>query len=217
MSSTPPRPPVVSWTRHPEMALDAASQRVQEGGVLVYPTATVYGIGGDARREEVAIRVADLKGRDRHKPMLLLTDEWDRVRHWLGDLTDLHRALMSHPKQELLTILFEASREAPVNLRGGSPLIGVRRTGHAFCRALIQRTGAPLISTSANRSGEPTALRIAHIPADVLQGVDLVVDAGPSPSLEASTVVAVENGRFHIVREGALKAEAISVGDPDAG
>ena len=198
-------PPVESWIDEPDSALIAAHRCIERGGVLLYPTATVYGIGGDARREDVALRIAVLKGRDRDKPMLLLTDQWDRVTNWFERVTEMHRYLMHHPGSAYLTILFEASESAPVMLRGGSPLIGVRRTAHPFCRALIERSGAPLISTSANRSGEPTARTVNEVPDDVRTGVDLLIDAGPSPSSEASTVVAVEDGRIRIVREGAVK------------
>lgn len=205
MNSVHRTPHVESWIDEPDSALNAAQRCIERGGVLIYPTATVYGIGGDARREDVALRIAVLKGRDRDKPMLLLTDQWERVANWFERETKLHRYLMNHPRSAYLTILFEASDSAPVVLRGGSPLIGVRRTAHPFCRALIERSGAPLISTSANRSGEPTARTVNEVPDDVRTGVDLLVDAGPSTSSEASTVVAVADGRIRIVREGAVK------------
>ncbi len=200
-------PSVESWIDAPDSALNAACRCIDRAGILIYPTETVYGIGGDARCEDVALRVADLKGRDRDKPMLLLTDEWDRVADWFQEVSDTHRHLMQHPQSDCLTILFEASPSAPVKLRGGSALIGVRRTGHPFCRALVRQSGAPLISTSANRSGEPVARTVREIPDDVRTGVDLVIEAGPSPSSLASTVVRVDDGLVRIVRAG-LVAES---------
>lgn len=173
---------------------------IKSGGVLIYPTETVYGIGGDAAEENVIARVKQAKGRDDNKPMLILTDEWERAAPWIAEKTPLHETLMQSNLP--ITILFAPTRKVPLSLRGSSTHVGIRRTTHAFCRELIAETGCLLLSTSANPSGKPPTHEAHLLDEDLKKAVDLVVDAGTLPPEMPSTVVQIVEGKLHIIREG---------------
>ncbi|MBN8589793.1 MAG: L-threonylcarbamoyladenylate synthase [Rhodothermia bacterium] len=175
---------------------------VCNGGVLIYPTETVYGIGGDAHREEVIARVQKIKGRDAQKPMLVLTDVWERALPWIAEQTPIHQALMDTDLP--LTILFKPTNRVPDRLRALSALIGIRKTTHPFCQKLIRNTDSLLLSTSANPSGSPATHNLSQLASDFLAQVDLTVDFGILPAQLPSSVVMVEGGKIRLIREGAI-------------
>ena len=187
-------------------AVERAAVVVRAGGVLVYPTETVYGIGCDPANAEAVARVRTIKGRDAAKPMLAITDRWGRVMSWIAGLTDAHRALMQHEPPLPVTIVFDASEDAPPGLVSPQGGIGIRRTTDPFCRALVAAADTPVLSTSANRAGRPPVARFAHLDAAVLDAVDSSVDAGHDLGGTPSTVVRVADSDLVVLREGAVDA-----------
>jgi L-threonylcarbamoyladenylate synthase len=187
--------------------LQQAVAVIQEGGVLIYPTETVYGIGGDANQEALIRRVQRIKGRDGDKPMLVLTDEWERAHEWIANCTPLHQALMKSGLP--ITILFEPTNAVPTALRGTSPLVGIRKSSHPLCQSLIQQSNCLLLSTSANLSGKMPVSDVQFLDADLVHQADFVLDGGAlTPSLP-STVVAVLGGKLKILREGNISEKQI--------
>lgn len=182
---------------------------IRAGGILVYPTETVYGIGGDALDVGVMARIRALKGSSTDKPMLVLTDEWARVMDWFAEVSVALQRLMVHQSALSLTLLIPASESAPEPLVGPEGIIGMRRTGDSFCRALIDAAETPLLSTSANVSGESSPAKFDDINPAILDGVDLAVDAGRTLTGVPSTIVRVAGDGFQIVREGAMDARTI--------
>ena len=182
---------------------------IRDDGVLVYPTETVYGVGGAASNPIVCERVRTLKGGAKNKPMLLLTDEWARVGDWFAETSDALQRLMEHHRTLPLTLLVTASECAPAPLVGSEGLIGVRRTSNQFCRALINLGDAPLLSTSANLAKEPAPAVFDDISSAILEGVDLAVDAGCPLTGVPSTIVRAEGTGVLIVREGAADVHKI--------
>ena len=187
--------------------VEAAATVVAAGGLLLYPTETVYGLGCDPWAGPAVARLQALKGRDAHKPMLALTDDWARVAGWLGEVKEVHQRLMAHDGP--LTILFAAGPGAPPSLVGSEGLVGVRRTTDPFCRSVIERNERPLVSTSANPAGAPAPARFEDVNAVILDGVDLAVDAGAPLAGAPSTVVRVVGGMPVVVREGVVDVAAV--------
>ncbi|MDX1419665.1 MAG: L-threonylcarbamoyladenylate synthase [Rubricoccaceae bacterium] len=185
----------------------AAAEVVRAGRVLLYPTETVYGLGGDPFAHRVVARIRRLKGRDADKPMLALTDAWARVDAWLTGRTAVHERLMAF--EGPLTILFEAGPGAPPGLVGPEGWVGVRRTADPFCRAVIATSQTPLVSTSANPAGGPAPSRFDDVAPALLDGVDLAVDAGAPLSGAPSTVVHVAGEEVVVLREGAADAATV--------
>jgi L-threonylcarbamoyladenylate synthase len=192
-----------------EGLVERAAAVVRAGGVLVYPTETVYGIGCDPANTEAVARVRAVKGRDADKPMLAITDRWGRVAPWITGLTDVHRSLMQHAPPLPVTIVFDASDDAPPGLVSPQGGIGIRRTTDPFCRALVAAADTPVLSTSANRAGRSPVARFADLDAAVLDAVDEAIDAGHDLGGTPSTVVRVADGELVVLRKGAVDAATL--------
>ncbi len=188
---------------------ERAAAVVRSGGVLVYPTETVYGLGCDPANEAAVRRVRRIKGRDADRPVLALTDTWHRAEAWIAVRAEAHRRLMEHDPPLAVTLVFEASAAAPSSLVSASSEIGLRRMADPFCRALVAAAGTPVLSTSANRAGHPPAARFADLDPAVTAAADLAVDAGRPLGGTPSTVVRIEDGRLVVLREGAVEAETL--------
>ncbi len=199
----------LSFKHRPSDAVARACEVVVSGGVIVYPTKTVYGVGGDATNPEVATCVRRIKQSADNKPMLVLTDEWERVLDWIEDISGSERLLMQHPDAGSLTLLFSASRNAPWAAIGDSTMVGIRRTIHPFCRSLIAAAGVPLISTSANTSGHPPPVRFDEIESRLIAEADLAIDNGVPLDDMPSTVVRAGDGGPVVLREGKVSEEQI--------
>ncbi len=182
---------------------------VRKGGILLKPTETVYGLGGDAADAGVALSIRELKRSSADKALLVLTDEWARVYAWFGDRSTSILRLMNHPERLPITLLVAASDAAPTHLIGREGLVGVRRTSDVFCRAIIEVTDTPLLSTSANLAGDPSPALFGDVNAEILRGVDLAVDAGHLLLGVPSTIVRVDGDSIQIVRDGSVDAETI--------
>ncbi|MDX1530437.1 MAG: L-threonylcarbamoyladenylate synthase [Rhodothermales bacterium] len=182
-----------------------AAAVVRAGGVLVYPTETVYGIGCDPADAAAVARIRALKGRDAAKPMLAVTDAWHRVEGWIAGVTDAHGRLMAHEPPLALTLVFAAAEAAPPALVSPEGTVALRRTPDPFCRALVAAAGTAVLSTSANRAGLPPAHRFDDLDPTVRDAADLAVDAGRPLGGTPSTVARVAaSGRLEVLREGAV-------------
>ncbi len=188
--------------------LSRAAEVLRQGGVIVHPTETVYGLAAVAEFPEALARIRTIKGREDRKPMLVLTDIWERAMPWIAHIQPAERRLM---EAELpVTILFEPSSLVPKVLIGESPFIGIRRTTSPLVQRLIDETGYLLASTSANVSGTRPPTRAAEITPEIRQQVDLVVEYDQNGSGTPSTVVRIdENGKVHILRPGEVSLEQL--------
>ncbi len=205
--------------RAEEDLIEQAAVLVRAGGVIVYPTETVYGLGCDPADARAVARARAIKGRDAARPMLALTDTWDRARPWIAGLTAAHRRLMQHAPPLPVTIVFDASEAAPPGLVSASGTsvsgtsvsgtVGLRRTADPFCRALIAAADRPVLSTSANRAGHPAVSDFADLDAAILDAADFAVDAGHPLGGTPSTVVQIVDGRLVVLREGAVSSAAL--------
>ena len=191
--------------------LQIATEAFRRGDVLLHPTATVYGIGGNPMDRVLSARIHAIKGTPANKPHLLLTDAWRRVEPWLATPSGMYRRLMTAADEFPVTILFDAAsgaHGAPPHLIGDSGHIAVRKTGHSFCRRLIASAGSVMISTSANRTGKLPPATFDEIDSDILEEADIAVK-GAAGSGISSTIVTVENGRVVVVRRGGTSLETI--------
>ena len=204
--------PVASARPAAETAVQAAVDVIRNGGVLVYPTETLYAVGCDAFRPEAAARVAEIKGRPEHKPLpvvvgglealALLTDDLP------PDLERLARRFWPGP----LSILVRARRELPLGVRDAAGFVSVRWTAHPLAAELCRRAAPVLVATSANRSGHPAAAVPDELDPALLRGVDTALLERPWPAGgEPSTVIRnVAPGRVEILRHGAISAAALA-------
>lgn len=178
--------------------------RVREGGVILYPTDTVYGLGCDPFNRRALSRIVDIKGRDAGKGLLLLIPDPG----WLPELASgidaekekICRRVWPGP----VTFLFQASAELSSLVTGQSGKVGMRMPANRFLIECMNRISGPLVSTSANLSGKPAASKFTDLDPAVINSVDLAVDGGalePGLSLPSS-IVDLSGDKPILVREG---------------
>lgn len=198
-------------------SIEAAVDCYRRGGVLLYPTSTLWGLGGDGRQTRVLDRIQQLKGRQEHQPLLVLVPSIESVRQLAAHIPEPARLLMAHSWPGELTLLLPARQDLPSPLVGKEGLVGVRLATHPTACALVQETQGWLVSTSANRSGETAPLVLSDVPESIRQQVDCVLEALPNPSGKPSTIVAVTtNTDVRLVRAGSVDPRTLEaiVGQP---
>ncbi|MBI3784240.1 MAG: threonylcarbamoyl-AMP synthase [Deltaproteobacteria bacterium] len=187
----------------------SAARILAAGGIVVYPTETLYGLGADALNLQALERLVRLKGREPGKPISVLVSDTTMLSLLVADIPPLARRLMQRFWPGPLTIVFAASASVPEALSGGSGGIGVRVSSHPVATALVRALGKPLTTPSANPAGQPPPVTIAEARGYFGKGVDEYLDGGRLPGEPASTVVDVRQG-LRVVREGAVPASLLS-------
>ncbi len=202
-----------------EAALPDTIARLNAGGVLAYPTETVYGFGGAVDRESVSNLIA-LKGRPPNKPFLLIVASSEMITrlglHMTSSASQLAARFWPGP---LTLVLSGGERRVPEQLRGPEGGIAVRWTPHRGLARLVQAYGEPITSTSANRPGVPPATNSSEIVEQwrdaVLRGSLNVLDGGQLKESAPSTVVDCTGRVPRVIRPGAISAAALRKGVPD--
>lgn len=192
--------------------LDRVVGHLVEGGLAAYPTETVYGFGCSLRPEALR-RLAELKDRGEDAPFLLLIPDEESVEdlRWTGEARELAEIFWPGA---LTLVLEDSGRSFPPEVRGPSGGVAVRRTLHPVARALVERLGAPLTSTSANPpGGDPatTADAAAQAAGAIGAGEDemWIVDGGPLAPSPPSTIVDLTGTRARVLREGVVPTDRL--------
>jgi L-threonylcarbamoyladenylate synthase len=184
--------------------ISAAADRIRSGGVVVYPTETVYGIGADPFDRSAVDRVFSLKGRDASKGLILLLRGEQDLDRLVDPVPDCGRRLMRAFWPGPLTLVLPARPELSPDLLGGLPTVAVRVSDNRVCRALAERVGGPITSTSANRSGCPPATSAEEAAAALGADVDLILDGGPAPDDTPSTLLDLTQSPPAVLRAGRI-------------
>ena len=188
-------------------AAKLAAEMITAGGVIIYPTDTVYGLGCNAFRAEAIQRVFEIKQRPEKKPALVLVLDRAMLERLVPTIPPIAAELMESFWPGPLTIILGARRGIHPLLTGGSGKVGVRMPDNEFCRGLMTESGVPVVSTSANISGKESSYAVMKSQFGGL--VDLFIEAGPPVSDVPSTVVDVSDGRVKIVREGIISHDTL--------
>ena len=151
-----------------------ACEVMQKGGVIIYPTDTIWGIGCDATNAEAVRRVYEIKHREDSKSMLVLVDSEAKVDYYVEEVPAVAWDLIELADKPL-TIIYDGARNLASNLIAADGSVGIRVTREEFSRALCARFRKAIVSTSANISGEPAAATFADINPELLEAVDYVV------------------------------------------
>ena len=198
--------------RYDKEDLQEAVRVMKNGGVIVYPTDTVWGIGCDATNEEAVRRIYALKQREDSKSMLVLLDSAAKLNYYIQDVPETAWQLLEasdysensdYLDQKPLTLIYPGARNMARNLIAEDGSIGIRITHESFSQALCRQLHAPIVSTSANISGEKTAHFFGEISQEILDGADYVCrfrreDQTPH---EPSTIIKLNaDGTFKIIR-----------------
>lgn len=190
--------------RYEKEDLEAALRVLRSGGVIVYPTDTVWGIGCDATNEEAVRRIYELKQREDSKSMLVLLDSAAKLDYYV-DVPEAAEILLDAQSQQPkpMTIIYPNARHLAPNLVAEDGSIGIRITNEPFSKALCAQLKRPIVSTSANISGEPTPRFFREISDQILdntQYVCLFRREDETPHEPSSIIKINADGTFKIIR-----------------
>jgi len=193
------------------LQIEAAAAVVRRGGIVLYPTDTVYGLGCSGLKADALARLFELKQRPPDRGVLLLIPELDWVercaRSVPADFFPLAEALWPGP----VTFLLPASPRLPDLISGGAGKVGLRQPELPYLRSWLEAIGEPLVSTSANISGKPKPQSVEELTTLFWGRVDLFVEAAEIGEAQESTVVDLCNEPAQIVREGQLAEKVRSL------
>ena len=187
-----------------------ASRIILQGGIVAFPTETFYGLGADAGNVGALQKVFQIKGREEHKPLLLLLADRTWVPGLVKDIPAVAESLMENFWPGPLTLIFEASPRLPLLLTGGTGKVGLRISSHPAAEALVQKVGRAITGTSANLSGQPSASLAAEVSQSLGRQIDAVLDGGETAGGLGSTVLDVTGERPRIIRQGVVPRTQIA-------
>lgn len=182
--------------------VNRAVEVLRRGGIILYPTDTVWGVGCDATNPEAVERIYRLKGSVNKKGMIVLLDTPAAVGKYIRRVPEVAYDLMELTDKPL-TLILDGAVGVAENLIPEEGSLAVRVPDHDFCRRVVGKLRRPLVSTSANFSGEPTPVKFSDIVDGIKEGVDMVVSPQfeGNPTRRASSIMMIkEDGEFKILR-----------------
>lgn len=188
--------------------LSEASEIILAGGTVVFPTETVYGLGGNALLADAAKKIYTAKGRPSDNPLIIhVADPKDAEKYaYVSDIYyRLAEAFMPGP----LTVIMPKRDCIPLSVTGGLDTVAVRCPSHPVARALIKKCGVPIAAPSANISGRPSPTSAKYVEEDMLGRVDMIIDGGECEIGLESTIVKVDGERLTLLRPGAITYDAL--------
>jgi len=189
--------------------LARATEILESGGVVAFPTDTVYGLGALATETRAIERIYRIKGRDRSKPLVLFLADSESLARWTDGVSDDVVRLVEEHWPGPLTLILRASSEVPEAIISSAGNIGIRVPGHQPLRALLSGLSSPLATTSANLSGKPASRSAKEVGSVLGREVDLILDGGSAGRTVESTVVDLSRSPAHLVRRGAVPLEDV--------
>ena len=175
---------------------------LKSGGIILYPTDTIWGLGCDATNNSAVQRIFQLKNREDSKSMLILLDSEDKLSYYVESVPEIAYRLIN-TSDTPLTLIYPGARRLAPSLVAEDGSIGIRITSDPFCRELIKYTGFPLVSSSANFSRQPSPSVFREISIDIKSKVDFIVQWRQNDAKinKPSSIIKLEGGDlFRILR-----------------
>ncbi|MGZ8208999.1 MAG: L-threonylcarbamoyladenylate synthase [Burkholderiales bacterium] len=201
--------------------IERAVAVLRAGGLVAFPTETVYGLGADASNPEAVKKIYAAKGRPRNHPLIVHLHAFAQVGDWAAEIPPAAQRLAQRYWPGPLTLIFK--RAAGVNdlVTGGQDTVALRVPSHPVAQALLARFGGGIAAPSANRYGRVSATTAEHVRAEFGSAVECVLDGGPADVGIESTIVDVSRARPALLRPGSITARAVeetlgvTLGTPD--
>lgn len=185
-----------------------AASIIRGGGLVVFPTETVYGLGGDGTNAEAAKRIYAAKGRPSDNPLIIhvsAPEQAEEYAHTNDTYYKLAKSFMPGP----LTVILPKKASVPYSVTGGLETVAVRCPSHPVARTLIETCGVPIAAPSANLSGKPSPTCARHVIEDLCGRVDMIIDGGDCEIGLESTIVKLDGDKAILLRPGAITADAL--------
>lgn len=183
--------------------LKKAVEVLQNGGIILYPTDTIWGIGCDATNEKAVKKVYEIKKREDSKSMLVLMENINLLERYIEEIPEVAFDLIELSEKPV-TIIYDGAKNIAQNLIASDGSIGIRITTEKFTQQLIQRFKKPIVSTSANISGEPSPANYSEISEEIKSAVDYIVEYRQddfSKSVASSIIKLGKNGEVKVIRK----------------
>lgn len=183
--------------------INKALEVLKSGGVILYPTDTIWGLGCDASNPEAVDKILKIKNRPAEKSLIVLLDVDSKLQSYVTEAPEIAYDLIEYAENPL-TIIFSGAKNLANNVINEDGSVGIRIVKHDFCTPLIQRFRKPIVSTSANLSGEPSPKNFDDISSEIIDAVDYVVDFEQEnrTSKKPSTIMKLSpGGQFEFIRK----------------
>ena len=189
--------------------LKQPAEIIRNGGIVLFPTETVYGIGTNGLNETAIKKLFKIKQRPLNKPISLLVNSIDMINKIAKDITEIEYSIIKEFFPGPLTIVLKKKDIVPNILTANDNTVGIRMPSNDIALKLIEYTGFPIATSSANISSQPSGTRLQDIIKDFDEKADYFIDSGPSKIGLSSTVVQVIDGIPHILRQGTITEKQI--------
>ncbi len=194
-------------------AIERAARRLADGGLVAFPTETVYGLAANAALPESVERLRQLKGRDPGQPFTVHLGRSEDGRAYVPDISPAGRRFIRKGWPGPLTLVFPVDDPESVDARGGlsaegmaaiyaGNTVGLRHPDHPVAEMLVRQAGAPIIASSANVAGADAPVEADQIAPDMRDHIDIILDAGPTRYRKGSTIVSLNGTGYKIIRTG---------------
>lgn len=183
---------------------------LRDGGLVAFPTETVYGLGGNALDSDASRKIYAAKGRPSDNPLIVHVSSSEEVIHYVKEISPLEQKLMDAFWPGPLTIVFPKEDIIPSETSGGLSTVAIRCPENKATRALIKAAGVPLAGPSANISGRPSPTTAEAVFHDMNGKIQAIVDDGPCRIGLESTIIGIENNQIVIYRPGGITLEMLS-------
>ena len=190
-------------------AIQNAADLLRRGGLVAFPTETVYGLGANGLDEAAVTRIFEAKGRPQDNPLILHIASDDQLDQYCADIPPAAYALAKRFWPGPLTLVLRRRPTVPDAVTAGLSTVAVRCPAHPVALALIRAAGVPVAAPSANRSGKPSPTRFAHVLADLSGRVDIMLDGGDCDVGVESTVLDLTESPPRLLRPGGVPLEAL--------
>ncbi len=186
-----------------------AAEILRAGGLVAFPTETVYGLGADASNADAVGRLYRVKGRPTDHPVIVHFDSMERALAWARGISPHGRILAERFWPGPLTLIVKGNEKAKPFVTGGQPSVGIRVPSHPVAHELLKAFGGGVAAPSANRFGRVSPTTAAHVREDLGADVDLVLEGGASEIGIESTIVDCSAGGFAVLRPGRISTREI--------
>ena len=186
-----------------------AAQILREGGLVAFPTETVYGLGGNALDEKASEKIYAAKGRPSDNPLIAHVSCIEEVEPLVSRIPEAGRRLMEAYWPGPLTLIFPKSKQVPYATTGGLETVAIRMPSDPVAQRLIALAGVPVAAPSANTSGRPSPTTAQHVWDDLAGRIDMIIDGGPVGIGLESTIVDVSGPVPTVLRPGAVTMEML--------
>ncbi len=193
-----------------EDGIRRAGEILRRGGLVAFPTETVYGLGADALDAEAAAKIYRAKGRPSDNPLIVHIADWEAIQHIVSEVPREARLLADAFWPGPLTMILNKSEAVPLTTTGGLTTVAVRMPDHEVARALIRAGGGYIAAPSANTSGRPSPTQARHVAEDMDGVIDMIIDGGDVTIGLESTIVDLTGETPTILRPGYISREMLA-------